>query len=89
MKSKEFIIERCRATEIPLAVPLSKYSVRENVGDGKRKVFEEVAGGDDLFLLEALRRMVILARDGGDHRHVIKMLKVRIIIEKEACDGKS
>lgn len=88
MKSKQFIIERRGEAAIPSLMPTGKYQVRENVGDSKRKVFETVEGADDMFLLDAMRRVIDRARSGGD-RKKITMVKVQVIIKKEARDGKS
>jgi|GEM_PF-6926651 len=80
MKSKEFIIERVDLGDG--VIPLARYEVRQNVGDGKHKTFEAVAGADRAYMGDAVKSVLALAMRGGSSSD-LKMAKITILVDKE------
>lgn len=79
MKSIEFIVERVDFGDG--VMPLARYEVRQNVGDGRHKRFMTVIDGGS-FLLDAMKMVVALGRKGVSSSD-IKMVKITMYTDKE------
>lgn len=79
MKTREFIIERSDFGDA--VIPLARYEIRQNVGEGKHKRFEALTG-NICYMADALKVVLQHARNGLKSSD-IRMVKLVVFTDKE------
>lgn len=79
MKTMEFIVERADLGDG--VMPLARYEVRQNVGDGRHKRFESLTG-NICFLADAVKVVLQHARKGLKSSD-IRMVKLVVYTDQE------